>query len=110
MVLAHRWAAANIHGFEIDGLQVDHCCPAGPSTLCVQHVKPETAAVNRELQTERKGLGRAFQALHTRQYWLYVWKGIEEAPVKIVREEGGVPWFEPPAWLVPFIPKREIVF
>jgi ribosome modulation factor len=111
MVLAHRWSAQHVHGFTIEDLQVDHCCPAGPSTLCVQHVKPETADVNRALQAERAGLGRAYQSLQTRQYWLYVWRGIEEAPVKIVRDEVGVPWFEPPSWLRPFMPRsREIEF
>lgn len=110
--LAHRWSARYIHKMDIEDLQVDHCCPAGPLTLCVEHVRPEIAAVNRELQQTRpgrsmQGLGRAYQSLQTRQYWLYVWKGIEERPERIVREDFGVPWFEPPAWLVPFMPKAE---
>lgn len=102
MWLAHRWSAQNIHGFNIDARQVDHCCPAGPSTLCVEHVKPETAEMNRYLQNSRPG--RAFQDLHTKQYWLFIGKGIEEyyaAP----REANGVPFFNPPAWLQPFLKK-----
>ena len=101
---AHRWAAMHIHGFEITGLQVDHCCPAGPSTLCVQHVKPEPAAVNRQLQNLRPG--RGFQTLTTRQWWFFVTKGIEEEPVR-ERIEDGIPFHQPPAWLRPFL-KQEI--
>lgn len=101
---AHRWAAMHIHGFEITGLQVDHCCPAGPSTLCVEHVKPEPAEVNRALQSLRPG--RAFQTLTTRQWWLFVTKGIEEEPVR-ERIEDGIPFHQPPAWLRPFL-KQEI--
>lgn len=97
--LAHRWAAHFIHGFDITGLQVDHCCPDGPSTLCVQHLKPETAAVNRMLQHLRPG--RTVQSLSTRQYWLFVERGFEpyEPPV---RNCEGVPFFTVPDWLRPF--------
>ena len=102
---AHRWAAMHIHGFEITGLQVDHCCPAGPSTLCVQHVKPEPSAVNRELQHLRPG--RGLQTLTTRQWWLFVTKGIEEEPPR-PRDESGVPFYEPPEWLRPFLPMEKV--
>lgn len=104
MVLAHRWSAEHIHGFSIDGLHVDHSCPAGPSTLCVQHLKPETAQVNRELQHSRPG--RAFQSLETRQYWVFVQKGIKQhyKPLRLV---GDVPFFQPPEWLRPFMPAWE---
>ena len=101
---AHRWAAMHIHGFEITGLQVDHCCPAGPSTLCVEHVKPEPAEVNRVLQSLRPG--RAFQTLTTRQWWLFVTKGIEEEPVR-ERIEDGIPFHQPPAWLRPFLKQEK---
>lgn len=101
---AHRWAAMHIHGFDITGLQVDHCCPAGPSTLCVEHVKPERAEINRALQSLRPG--RAFQTLTTRQWWLFVTKGIEEEPVR-ERIEDGIPFHQPPAWLRSFL-KQEI--
>lgn len=100
MVLAHRWAAEHIHGLDIEGLHADHCCPAGPSTLCVEHVKPETAQINRLLQHSRPG--RAFQDLETKQHWLFVQKGIKTVQ-PIVRVAGDVPFFVPPAWLQPFI-------
>ena len=102
--LAHRWAAIHIHGLEITGLQVDHCCPAGPSTLCVQHVKPEPADVNRALQHLRPG--RTIQQLATKQYLLLVERGYEEykAPERI---PGDVPFFTPPDWLRPFLPAKE---
>lgn len=103
---AHRWAAAFIHGHEITGLQVDHNCPCGPSTLCVEHVKPETSDINRYLQNHRPG--RAFQDLVTKQYWLFVSKGIEEyIPPK--RELSDVPFFAPPEWLRPFLPSFEVL-
>jgi hypothetical protein len=101
---AHRWAAIHIHGFEITGLQVDHNCPCGPSTLCVQHIKPETSAINLALQHLRPG--RAIQSLDTRQYWLFVEKGVEpyREPVREIPE---IPFFEPPEWLKPFLPVLE---
>lgn len=104
MVLAHRWSAEHIHGFEIEALQVDHCCPAGPSTLCVHHVKPEPAPVNRELQNSRPG--RAYQSLETRRYWIHVQVGIEPDPEIVERVVGDIPFFEPPDWLQPFLPKE----
>lgn len=104
MMLAHRWAGVHIHGLDLEGMQADHCCPAGPSTLCVEHVAPETAVRNRFLQHDRPG--RAFQDLATKQHWLMVSKGITEySPAP--REANGVPFFEPPAWLRPFLIKPE---
>lgn len=100
--LAHRWATIHIHGFDLTGMQVDHCCPAGPSTLCVQHVKPETAEVNRALQHLRPG--RAYQALATKQWWVFVTKGLEEEPIR-PRVSDGVPFHSPPAWLAAHLPK-----
>lgn len=102
---AHRWAAIHIHGFEITGLQVDHCCPVGPSTLCVEHLKPEPASINREYQTLRPG--RAFQTLETKQWWLLVTKGIEEEPAR-ERIVDGVPFYGPPEWLRPFLIKEKV--
>lgn len=98
---AHRWAAHHIHGFDITGLQVDHCCPAGPSTLCVEHVRPLTQEANRYLQNVRPG--RAWQDLATKQFWLLVAKGYEQPPERIERPAGGIPFFEPPLWLQPFL-------
>lgn len=105
MWLAHRWSAIHIHGHVIDNMQVDHYCPAGPSTLCVEHVQPETAEVNRALQHTRPG--RAWQDLRTKQHWLFVSKGIREYQPR-PRELDGVPFYDPPAWLQPFMPKPEI--
>lgn len=97
---AHRWAAQFIHGFSIDGLQVDHWCPCGPSTLCIEHVKPETPSNNRELQNVRPG--RSFQTLATKQWWLLVTKGIEEEPPR-ERDNEGIPFHTPPEWLRPYL-------
>jgi hypothetical protein len=102
MILAHRWSAEHIHGLAIDGLQVDHCCPHGPSTLCVQHVKPETAEVNRYLQHARPG--RAFQDLATRRHWVFVQKGYLEPEPPPERFPDAEPIFVPPRWLLPFLP------
>lgn len=101
---AHRWSAAFIHGHDITGLQVDHYCPYGPSTLCVQHVRPATSAMNRFLQNARPG--RAFQDLATRRYWLFVSKGLEtlEPRRKI---ESDIPFYRPPDWLQPFLQTEE---
>lgn len=101
MVLAHRWSAEHIHGLDIDGLEVDHCCPAGPSTLCVQHLEPEPGTINRALRHERTS--RTFQALETRRYWLFVELGIEQPPEPPVRVPDDVPFYAPPAWLAPFL-------
>lgn len=98
---AHRWSAFHIHGLEITGLQVDHNCPYGASTLCVEHVKPETNEVNRALQHTRPG--RAFQSLETRRYWLFVSKGIEPY-IPPPRVETDIPFYSPPDWLRPFLP------
>lgn len=107
MVLAHRWAAEHVHGFEIEGKEVDHCCPAGPSTLCVQHLAPEPGEVNRALRHERTS--RTFQSLATRRYWLFVSLGIEESPRPAEREDDGVPFHPVPSWLQPFMPVSEIL-
>jgi hypothetical protein len=53
---AHRWAAKYIHGLEIEGMQVDHCCPhtgGRPNTLCVQHLQAVTHYEHVELETRR---------------------------------------------------------
>jgi len=103
---AHRWSGVHIHGLDLTGLQAGHSCPCGPSTLCVEHVKAETLAENRELQNVQKH--RAFQNLDTRQHWLFVSKGVTpyEPPF---RETLDIPFFEPPGWLRPFLPVVENV-
>lgn len=111
---AHRWAAMHIHGHDITGKQVDHCCPFGPSTLCVEHVKPESTEVNRQLQHLRPG--RAFQDLATKQYWLFVHIGIEKLPERFrIEKPADIPFadpgdfeeFEPPEWLRPYLGERK---
>lgn len=90
---AHRWAAKYIHGFDIEGLQVDHCCPniPLPNTLCVQHVQPITGELNRHLQTERR---RRFIHL---EVGLLTYEDVYGPPPPDV--ESRIPIFEPPAWL-----------
>ena len=104
--LAHRWAALHLHGFEIKDLQVDHCCPAGPSTLCVHHVQTCTLAENRAFQTLRKD-HRNSQAIETRQYWIFVQKGLEEYREPPARIESDVPFHDPPDWFAPFLKSEE---
>jgi hypothetical protein len=43
---AHRWAAVHIHGIELGPNEAGHCCPAGPNTLCVQHLEGQTKTDN----------------------------------------------------------------
>jgi hypothetical protein len=105
MVYAHRWSAEHIHGFDVTGLQVDHNCPVGPSTLCVEHVNPETSEVNRILQATRPG--RAFQDLETRRYWIHVQVGLEPLPPR-ERMPADAPVFLPPAWLRSYMPDFKI--
>lgn len=98
---AHRWAAAFIHGLDIFNQQVDHCCPCGPSTLCVQHVRVTTLEENRRLQAERKD-HRCAQNPLTRQHWLLIAKGYEEyhAPRREILD---IPWYPVPEWIAPFL-------
>lgn len=112
---AHRWAAAFIHGHNIGGLQVDHYCPAlvagggKPNTLCVEHARPETPYDNNgPLRAERAAI--ALQTPEQRRYWLLVQLGYEPTP-DCCAPQGpdllGIPYFDPPEWLRPFIPKPE---
>jgi hypothetical protein len=94
---AHRWAALHIHGLDIEGYQVGHCCPhtgGKPNTLCVQHVEPQTQLVNMQEMNSRRWV----QAPEDRQYWLFVALGIEKAPEVYKAGQSGVPFFNPPAW------------
>lgn len=92
--LGHRWAAKYIHGLEIDGLQVDHCCPHVPlpNTLCVEHVQVLTLEQNRWLQTERR---RAYVHM---QVGLLAYEDVYGPPPSAA-EELDIPWFSPPSWL-----------
>lgn len=96
---AHRWSAKFIHGLDVDGLQVDHCCPiescTTPNTLCVEHVQCLTLGENRELQSVRKFEARK-RAIHLevgilRYEDIY---GPFYAP-----QDDLIPFHSPPAWL-----------
>lgn len=102
MHYAHRWSARNIHGLEIDDYQVGHCCPAGPNTLCVQHLEPQTQLENLKEQSDRRR-----QSSKERQFWLFVQLGIEPAPGMGSPIADDVPFFTPPAWLRPFLKLAE---
>lgn len=98
---AHRWAAQHIHGHAIDGLQVEHYCPnrSHPNTLCVEHVHPLPSLFNRELQTLR---GQApSQDVAERMRWIYVQVGLELPPPVDLDVFEEVPFYSPPAWLLP---------
>lgn len=84
---AHRWAAKYIHGLDIDGLHVDHCCPHGSNTLCQQHLQPVTPEVNTAL------------------YWMRVEGRAEEEPAPLAHlGDDGIPWYSPPPWLAALQP------
>lgn len=108
---AHRWAAVHIHGFDITGLTVGHCChdhrPGPPNSLCVQHVKPETLAANiAERNTRVAKTNRAVQTSLQRQFWLFVDRGLEPSPYAAPEPDpNAVPWYDPPAWFLPFMPE-----
>lgn len=88
---AHRWSAKHIHGFEIDGFDVDHCCPhiPKPNTLCVEHVQALTPARHRELETARTMIYLQVGLLEYRDIY---GPDIEDTDLSI-------PFFQPPAWL-----------
>lgn len=102
--LAHRWSAHHIHGLDIHGLPVGHCCPAGPHTLCVEHLAGMTVAQNNAMI--KSNPGRCDQDTETKRYWVYVAVGLEEYR-HVEREIPDVPFFTPPDWLKPFIPREE---
>jgi len=102
---AHRWAAHNIHGLDISGLPVGHCCPCGPHTLCVEHLAGMTVAQNNEMI--RTNPGRCDQDMATKRYWIFIEVGLEEYR-EVPREIPDMPFYDPPAWLKPFMPEKEI--
>lgn len=86
---AHRWAAKFIHGLEIDGLHVDHCCPHTgglPNTLCVEHLQAVTNAENVKLQHAR--------------YWIHVQVGLEPEEPTWQDDPDLIPFHEAPAWFL----------
>jgi hypothetical protein len=98
---AHRWAAQFIHGLEIEGMHVDHCCPldrAGPhmplvpNTLCVEHVQSLTNADN-------------VVEAWARRTWVLTQKGYYPPPPLFAELEAPdapmvAPFYAPPAWLL----------
>lgn len=84
-VLAHRWAAEHIHGLDLSDpdTQVDHCCPCGPDTLCVEHLQTATGAQN------------------LAYYWIRVEVGLyEDHPQQESLEPLiNIPWYSEPEWL-----------
>lgn len=111
---AHRWSAANIHGLDIAGRQVGHCCPhtgGKPNTLCVEHVQAQTQLENLEEQIAR-GAGAAgasvaaavAQSNDERQHWLFVSLGIAQAPPVWTPDVGAPAFHRPPAWFLELRP------
>lgn len=101
---AHRWAGVHIHGLALDGVQAGHCCPAGPNTLCVEHVTGQTQAEN---LAEMHGRRKVEQSNAERQYWLLVERGYEQLPPEPEREADDIPFYAPPEWLRPFMAQPE---
>lgn len=103
---AHRWAAVNIHGIDLGANEAGHTCPAGPNTLCVQHLSGQTKADNiaeRNTRVANKGQ----QDATTRQFYLFKQLGIVEEPEpENPAGSADIPFFEPPEWLRPYIKKE----
>jgi hypothetical protein len=84
---AHRWAAKYVHGLDIDGYQVDHCCPhtgGRPNTLCVEHLQAVTFYEH--------------VALEQRRNFIYIQVGLLEAEPVFEPDPFAAPFFPPPAW------------
>ena len=99
---AHRWAAVHIHKMDVDGLQVGHCCPGHPNTLCVQHVEPVTMTDNLAEQRARLGGVCVSRSTAERQHWLFVQMGFTRLPEPPEPDPDAPPFYSPPAWLRPF--------
>lgn len=98
----HRWAAVHIHGLDCNGLQVGHFCNevsglVAPNTLCVEHVRPETATINRQLQTHH--LRAVQQSVEQRRFWVHAQVGIHEAPPVNNECFTEIPFYDEPEWL-----------
>lgn len=89
---AHRWAAKFIHGLDIDGFHVDHCCPniPKPNTLCVEHLQARTPMENVALQHER------------RKFFIHLQVGLidsNEVYGPDIGHDMTLPYFIEPEWL-----------
>lgn len=107
-IRAHRWAAVHIHGIELGTDEAGHCCPAGPNPLCMQHLEGQTKAVNIGERNTR--VAKAIQSAATRQFYLFNQLGILEPEPeieKLVDSLNNVPFYEPPAWLQPYLEPKE---
>jgi hypothetical protein len=103
---AHRWSAVHIKGLALGENQAGHNCPCGPNTLCVEHVTGQTQLENLdELNARLKA--KAQQSSTDKQFWLFVSIGIEPAPAVQAVDPEAVPFYEPPEWFKPFMPKQE---
>jgi hypothetical protein len=103
---AHRWSAIHIKGLALGTNQAGHCCPCGPNTLCVEHVTGQTQLENLdELNGRLKA--KAQQSSADKQFWLFVQLEIEPAPAVQEIDPDAVPFYEPPEWFKPYMPKRE---
>lgn len=103
---AHRWSAVHIHGLNLGENQAGHTCPHGPNTLCVEHVTGQTIEENLAEMNGRKK-AKAAQSSAERQHWLFVAIGITQLPEDEERDADEIPFYEPPAWFKPFMPKPE---
>ena len=81
--LAHRWAAAHIHGLEIDGKEVIAECD---DPLCVQHLSAIVPAGN------------------SAQHYTMVAKGALAPTPARPKPRPDEAWHEEPDWLKPFVP------
>jgi hypothetical protein len=91
---AHRWAAKHIHGLDIDGYQVDHCCPhteGRPNTLCVQHLQAVTHYEHVALEQRRNNI--------------YIQVGLLDAEPLFEPDESAPARFDPPEWFIRLRPE-----
>lgn len=102
--LAHRWSAIHIKGINLGENQGGHVCPCGPNTLCVEHIIGQTIAENVAEGNKRR---KVVQLPTEKQAWLFISLGIENLPKTIIRPSE-VPFYSPPEWFKPFMPKQEI--
>jgi hypothetical protein len=103
---AHRWSGIHIHGIALGSHQAGHCCPHGVNSLCVEHITAQTNDENQVEKNERLR-AKAQQSNAEKQFYLFVQLGIEPAPMMAEPACDEVPFYVPPEWLRPFLPKQE---